>query len=54
MTTVLGELTDGSTAPALLTQIHYLISKLCALHNLTTPVELNTIAPVSRLRSVPL
>ncbi|KAH7716812.1 CBN-UBC-25 protein [Aphelenchoides avenae] len=42
--TVLGELTDGSIAPALLSQIHYLVTKLCALHNLVAPVELSTIA----------
>jgi ubiquitin-conjugating enzyme E2 Q len=45
ITSVLGELTEGSAAPSLLFQVHYLISKLCALHNVTMPIELSAIAP---------
>jgi len=49
VSTILEELTDNRVigGTSILSHIHQLVSKLCALHNLTAPVELSTIAPIS-------
>jgi ubiquitin-conjugating enzyme E2 Q len=48
VTAVLEELTDseqGSSSTSILIHIYYLVSKLCAFHNVTMPIELASIAP---------
>lgn len=43
--TVLAQLTDSSSTPSILLQIHQLVSELCTFHNVTIPVELGRIVP---------
>lgn len=44
---MLEQLTQNQETPNILNQIHFLISNLCSAHNVSPPVELSTIAPIS-------